>query len=66
MRQTVSRSDGGCKVTIHADYDLPGGVVGELVNRVYVEQRNEREAEASLQNLKAFVEARRAGEDAKR
>lgn len=61
MRQTVTPTDGGCEVTIDADYDLPGGILGDLVNRVYVEQRNEREAEASLKNLKAFVEARQAG-----
>lgn len=63
MRQTVSPIDGGSRVEIEADYDLPGGILGDVLDRMYVEQRNERELEASLQNLKAFVEAGRVEGD---
>ena len=57
MRQTVAPTSDGSRVDLTVDYDLPGGVLGEVVDRLYVERRNEREAEHSLQNLKDLVEA---------
>ncbi len=57
MRQMVSAREGGSRVELEIDYELPGGLLGELVDRAYVERRNEREAEHSLQNLKELLEA---------
>jgi carbon monoxide dehydrogenase subunit G len=56
MRQSIEAIPTGSRVDLHADYDLPGGVLGDLLDKVYVERRNEREAEHSLQNLKDLVE----------
>lgn len=58
MKQTVVPSDRGSRVELEVDYELPGGFLGDVLDRVYVERRNEREAENSLHNLKALVEGR--------
>lgn len=58
MRQIVSGSDGGSRVELEIDYELPGGFLGDLLDRAYVERRNEREAEHSLHNLKELLETR--------
>ena len=56
MRQTVIAVDGRSRVELQIDYQLPGGFIGELIDRAYVEGHNEREAERSLQNLKGLLE----------
>ena len=56
MRQSVEATAAGSRLDLHVDYDLPGGVLGDVADRLYVERRNEREAEHSLQNLKDLVE----------
>jgi uncharacterized protein YndB with AHSA1/START domain len=58
MVQTVEEADGGSRVDVELDYELPGGLVGELFDSAYAERRNERELEHSLHNLKELVEAR--------
>jgi uncharacterized protein YndB with AHSA1/START domain len=60
MAQTVSDDDGRSRVAVELDYELPGGVVGELFDSVYAERRNERELEHSLDNLKDLIEGRRS------
>jgi uncharacterized membrane protein len=57
MRQVVAPASAGSRVMFRVDYDLPGGFLGDLLDRLYVERRNEREVEHSLQNLKDLVEA---------
>lgn len=59
MAQTVSQDGGKSRVDVELDYELPGGVIGELFDAVYAERRNERELEHSLENLKDLVEGRR-------
>ena len=59
MRQTVIPVRGGSRVELQIDYELPGGFIGELIDRAYVEGHNEREAERSLENLKRLLERRR-------
>jgi uncharacterized membrane protein len=56
MTQTITPRDEGSTVQLEADYDLPGGFLGELLDRAVVEAQNEREAERSLQNLKELVD----------
>lgn len=56
MAQHVHPEGKGSRVELDLDYDLPGGFAGEALNRAYLERRNEREAEHSLQNLKELVE----------
>jgi uncharacterized membrane protein len=57
MRQTVTEAGDGSRVEIDIEYDLPGGVLGEAVDRLYAERRNEREAEHTLENLKQLLES---------
>jgi uncharacterized membrane protein len=57
MKQTVVPTDSGCRVEVELDYELPGGLLGALADRAYLERRNEREAEDSLHNLKDMLEA---------
>ncbi len=56
MRQTVVPADSGSRVELELDYELPGGWLGEAIDRAYLERRNEREAEHSLHNLKDLLE----------
>jgi len=61
MAQQVRGDGDRSRVELDLDYELPGGFVGELVDRAYVERRNEREAEHSLHNLKDMIEGARTG-----
>jgi uncharacterized membrane protein len=56
MRQTVAQGDAGSRVRLEIDYELPGGWLGELLDRGVVEAQNEREADASLDRLKRLLE----------
>jgi uncharacterized membrane protein len=56
MRQTVVSGDGNSRVELELDYELPGGWLGELLDRGVVEEQNEREAEQSLERLKTLAE----------
>lgn len=56
MRQTVMPVDLGSRVALELDYQLPGGWLGEQLDRRVVEQQNEREAERSLAQLKELLE----------
>lgn len=50
-------ANGGTLLTIRVDYNLPGSVLGQLLNKLAVEQKNERDLEDGLQNLKSILEA---------
>jgi uncharacterized membrane protein len=56
MRQSVAPEGTGSRVELELDYELPGGWLGELLDRAAVEEQNEREAEASLARLKRLLE----------
>ncbi len=58
MLQRVAPSGGGSRVELEVDYELPWGVLGQAVDKLLVERRNEREAEESLENLKNILEGR--------
>ena len=58
MTQRVLPSGRGSRVELEVDYELPGGIVGEIVDKVYMERHNEQEAERSLANLKEILERR--------
>ncbi len=55
MSQTVTGDRGRSTVSFEIDYELPGGVVGDLAASI-LERRNEREVEHSLHNLKDLAE----------
>ena len=57
MRQSVAAEDGGTRLELEIEYEVPGGPFGEFLDRVLFERRNEEEAERSLANLKRLLEA---------
>ena len=66
MTQRLSAADGDTRVDLEIDYELPGGLIGTAIDRTYFEPHNEREAERSLENLRALLRRERgsAGSDA--
>lgn len=46
----------GTRLTIRVEYALPGSIVGQLMNRVIIEERNLRDLQEGLRNLKAIAE----------
>jgi uncharacterized protein YndB with AHSA1/START domain len=56
-QRVLDAGDGGSRVELEVEYDLPGGFLGEALDRVYVEKRNQDAVERSLRNLKDLVEA---------
>ncbi len=55
MKQTVVPREARSRVRLEIDYELPGGLVGDMLEHI-VEGQNEREAERSLQNLKELLD----------
>jgi uncharacterized membrane protein len=49
--------DGGTRLSIRVQYRLPGSVLGQLMNRAAIEQKNLRDLQQGLENLKRLVEA---------
>jgi uncharacterized protein YndB with AHSA1/START domain len=58
MRQTVAATATGSRLELRIDYDLPGGALGDVVDRVYAQRRNQREADHTLANLKDLLDDR--------
>ena len=57
MSQTVTRlDDGRSKVEIDLDYEVPGGILGQIADKLIFEGQNEKEADTSLENLKRILE----------
>src|SRR5690606_13988266 len=53
---TFTPVDGGTELNVRVEYTLPGSVLGQLLNRLAIEQRNEHDLAEGLQNLKKIVE----------
>lgn len=58
LRQRVTPTASGSRVELEVDYELPGGLLGDLADRLYAHRRNRREAERTLTNLQALLEGR--------
>lgn len=56
MVQVVRGSDGGAAVDLEVEYDLPGGLAGEVLDRAFVRRRATRDADRSLRRLKDLLE----------
>ena len=50
-------SAGGTEITIEIDYELPGGFVGGMADKLFVERAIERDVKHSIENYKAICEA---------
>ncbi|MFP5326157.1 MAG: SRPBCC family protein [Acidimicrobiia bacterium] len=48
--------EGGSRVELEVDYDLPLGFLGEIADKLVVERKNEEEAETILRRLKELCE----------
>lgn len=52
------REDGDVThLNIIVDYQLSGGVLGKIMDRLFVERTYDKNSEQSLQNLKSMIEA---------
>ena len=47
----------GTDVTIEVDYDLPGGFVGGMADKLFVERSIDRDVKHSVENFKEICEA---------
>jgi uncharacterized membrane protein len=50
-------SGAGTDVTIEVDYELPGGFVGGMADKLFIERAIERDVKHSVENFKAICEA---------
>jgi uncharacterized membrane protein len=55
-RMTFTPEGEGTRVAMSFEYEMPGGGVGKLVDRLLVERMNAQNLEKSLANLKALAE----------
>ena len=56
-RMTFAPEGEGTRVTMSFEYEMPGGGVGKLFDRLVVERINAQNLERSLKNLKGLLES---------
>ena len=54
---TLEPADRGTDLVLEVDYELPGGFVGGMADKLFVERAIERDIKHSLENVKAICEA---------
>ena len=54
-RWTYTPAEDGTRITGTFEYELPGGSIGQAINKLIVERMNAENLEKSLQNLKTLV-----------
>ena len=55
-RWDMAQEGNGTKVTLTIDYEMAGGGLGKIADKLIVERMNDKNAATSLENLKAIVE----------
>jgi uncharacterized membrane protein len=55
-RMTFVPEGDGTRVTMSFEYEMPGGGIGKVVDRLVAERMNAQNLEKSLENLKALAE----------
>ncbi|HMA35190.1 MAG TPA: SRPBCC family protein [Chloroflexia bacterium] len=58
---TLQEVPGGTQMTTEIDYTLPGGIFGQVADRLVMERRTERDIQDMLGKAKAALEAEAAG-----
>jgi len=53
---TVEPENGGTRLTIDVEYEVPQNVLGKIADKAVVERLNEQEGERAAENLKAILE----------
>jgi len=56
-RMTFAPEGEGTRVTMRFEYEMPGGGVGKLIDRLVVERMNAQNLERSLERLKSLLES---------
>ena len=56
VSDTLESEGDATRYTMDFDYQMPGGGVGKVVDKLVVERMNTQQLEQSLENLKALVE----------
>ena len=59
-KTTFEAAGGGTDITIEVDYELPGGFVGGMADKLFVERAIERDVKHSMENFKAICEVEEA------
>lgn len=54
----LTRAGAGTDIEFEAEYELPAGLFGQVVDRLFLEQAVERALRHSIENFKALVEVR--------
>jgi carbon monoxide dehydrogenase subunit G len=52
----MAQEGDGTRLTVTIDYDMAGGGLGKIADKLIVERMNDKNAAASLENLKAMLE----------
>lgn len=55
-RYTLTPEGGGTRVTARFEYEIPGGGLGKVIDKLVVERMNTQNLEESLNNLKRILE----------
>jgi hypothetical protein len=53
---SVEPEDGGARLTMDVEYEMPTGVLAKLADAAVVERLNEQEADHAVENIKAILE----------
>lgn len=48
------------RLTVNVNYELPGAIIGQFIDKLAIEMQNERHLEVGLQNLKDIMESKQA------
>lgn len=56
VRYTLTPEGDGTRVTGRFDYDVPGGGLGKILDKLVLERMNAENLEKSLANMKAHIE----------
>ena len=48
----------GTEVVLEVDYELPAGIFGKVADKLFIERAVERDLRHSLENFRAFIEAK--------
>jgi uncharacterized membrane protein len=55
-RYTLTREGGGTRMTARYEYEIPGGGLGKVIDKLVIERMNTQNLEESLNNLRSILE----------
>ena len=54
---SVASEDGGTRLTMDVDYDIPQNVIAKMIDKAVVERLNDQEGDRAVENLQAILRA---------